>query len=248
MTQLRLGAAAAALVLLGAPAQAVPTFDNFGTLFAATFGGSGIPNDAVAITDVTVGGDTILLGLTAHQRFVGPNLANDGAGIFTAPAGFATPPASSLGGALWNFGYYIEAGSALALSDYQIDIFYDFDPGADTPLSEMGRIDVTAFLVANNAGGLKGLVLEGSENLAFGFLSAGIPGLVIPPLFPSFDPFAEGEYSFAITVATETEIDRVGIKVNVVGETSTVVPVPAALPLLGLGLAALAFAGRRRAA
>src|SRR5690606_38683109 len=44
-------ATVAVLTMSGAAqaAPVVPTFDTFGTLMEATFGGSGIPNDAVAI-------------------------------------------------------------------------------------------------------------------------------------------------------------------------------------------------------
>ena len=75
------GAAALLMAATFAHAAAIaPTFTTFGTLVGATFGGSGIPNTAVAIAST----DGLTLGLTAHQRFTGPNLANDSAGTFTA--------------------------------------------------------------------------------------------------------------------------------------------------------------------
>ena len=64
-------------------APILPTFGTFGPLAGATFSGTGIPNNPVAIT--TVGGLT--LGMAASQRFVGPNLGNNGAGTYNAPAG-----------------------------------------------------------------------------------------------------------------------------------------------------------------
>lgn len=65
----------------------VPTYTKFGSLQTATFGGTGIPNDAVAISEVSSGGFNVVLGLTAHQRYDNPPLGNDGAGRFTAVAG-----------------------------------------------------------------------------------------------------------------------------------------------------------------
>ncbi len=65
----------AGTLLGGVNAEAAPispTFDTFGTLSGATFGGTGIPNNAVAITRITSGGYNITLGLTAHGRFFNP--------------------------------------------------------------------------------------------------------------------------------------------------------------------------------
>ena len=70
-----------------ARADLTPEFTTFGPLPGATFGGSGIPNDAVAITTIVDGTTTITLGLTAHQRFASPAVTNNGAGVFTAQAG-----------------------------------------------------------------------------------------------------------------------------------------------------------------
>ena len=94
MRRTLLAAGFVALIAYGAgPDQAVPTFDTFGPLPAATFGGSGIPNDSVAIsTHVIDGGPTITLGLTAHQRFFNPPLTNP----------------SALFGAKWNFGWFVD--------------------------------------------------------------------------------------------------------------------------------------------
>lgn len=89
-----------------------PDFDTFGTLTGATFGGSGIANNAVAITTIDGGsGNTFKLGLTAHARFSEPVVTNDGAGTFSAAAGgFSSNPSLSR----WNFAYYVEVvtGSA----------------------------------------------------------------------------------------------------------------------------------------
>ena len=110
-------------ILAAAPATAAPVtpvFTSFGALAAATFGGSGIPNDAVAITQIVDGDNVITLGLTAHQRYFNPPLVNDGAGTFAAGPGsnFGDPgnpggpgPGTALG-ATWNFAFYVDIGAA----------------------------------------------------------------------------------------------------------------------------------------
>ena len=85
--RIHLMAAALPMALLAAPlhAQFTPTGGTFGSLPQATFGGSGIPNNAVQMGH-NVGG--VDLGLTATQRFTSPALTNDGAGTFFATPGF----------------------------------------------------------------------------------------------------------------------------------------------------------------
>ena len=94
-----------ALVVLAAPlvahAQITPT-GSFGSQPTMTFGGTGIPNHAVMVNgnmrDLT-------LGLTAHQRLSGPNLLNNGNGIFYANTG--NPFVSNPTYASWNFGFFV---------------------------------------------------------------------------------------------------------------------------------------------
>src|SRR5215469_8414331 len=83
---------------------------SFGTLSGATFGGTGIPNNAVEITTVNTtpngngASDTITLGLTATPRYQNPALGNNLAGTFSATAGandgLGNPPHSV--GPTWN--------------------------------------------------------------------------------------------------------------------------------------------------
>ncbi len=142
--------AVAACMAVSAAALAAPIsphFDTFGTLSGATFGGSGIPNNAVAIT---FGGDDdhdVTLGLTAHARFFNPTVTNDGAGTFFATPGanygdptFTTTPSTTLG-ATWNFAFYIDVGEESR--DVRIRLLYDFDPGYFTDESNHGVIETT---------------------------------------------------------------------------------------------------------
>ena len=198
-------------------------FDSFANLPGATFGGSGIPTNPTAITRY----NSLTLGLSATQRFVGPNLGNDGAGTFFANAGVAgTPPRAT-----WNFNFYVnDSAQTLAANGLTYQLLYDFNPGVGTDSSEMGVLSFS---------GTNANTIQGSENLTFNYLTLG-------PNAPdgSFNPFATGQYSFAlIAFDGGREVARSAIKVNV-GE----VPEPGIFALLGLGMTGLMVARRRKQA
>ncbi len=241
--------AAAAAVLTPGLAFAAPVFDYFGSLSEATFGGTDIPNDEVSVAQqFSFLGDPgeITIALSATQRFFNPALTNDGLGTYFAGAGsnFGGPGSTSTTeGSLWNFNYFIRVESLTAatvkLSDYQIDLYYDFDPATNdlNDLTGMGKIDITAGLLGAAS---TSTLEEGSQNLLFGFLETGVPGLVTPPTsVTSFDPNALGEYTFAITVS------KAGFPVESVAMDVQVVPVPAAAWLFGSALGLLAWVRRR---
>jgi hypothetical protein len=252
----RMLAAAAALMGAASMAQATPvdpTFDSFGALPGATWGGTGIDNSSVAITVFEVGAeDSVTLGLSAHARYDG-TLTNDGAGTFRAQGGLDTPPGAPNPGALWNFNFYAGASEGVRLDDYQIDLYYDFDPAENTARADLGRWDLTALLAAIEAdpeSGISdippGFVLQTSQNLAFSFLSdpvsAGLGSLITPPS-ASFDPFAGGEYAFELVLAD----GHGGEATSAMLVEVEAVPLPAAAPLTLLGVGAIAWLGRRRA-
>ncbi len=227
-----------ALQLGASSASALPIYDYFGPLSDATFGGTGIPNDEVAVASQFVDGTNLItVALSATQRYSNPPLTNDGLGTYFATPGsnFGGAGESTTAGALWNWNYFIRIESTIGgsplLTDYQIDLYYDFDTGLDTPLGSLGRIDVTASLLANAPGAT---LVEDSQNLLFGFLAADFPPFVDAPA-GAFDPNALGEYNFAI------QVSRSGFGIETVAMDVQVVPEPGT----GLGLAALARSPRR---
>ncbi|MEO1584673.1 MAG: hypothetical protein AAFR96_08890 [Planctomycetota bacterium] len=231
----------AGLVAFGAVAD--PVFDEFGPLPQATFGGQGIPNDEVAASTQFVDGEnTLTIALSATQRFSNPALGNDGAGTYFATPGsnFGGGGESGTLGALWNFNFYldVEGPGSPALTDYQIDFFYDFDPGADTPLGSLGQSNVTAGIFADPMIANDTDLLEGSQNALFGFLALDFPGLQTAPAIGSFDPNALGEYSFLLQVSRADGFALESVAIDVV-----VVPVPASAGLL---VAGGVLAARRR--
>jgi len=122
-----------------------PTFTTFGTLSAATFGGTGIPNNAVAYTNF----QGITIGLTAHQRFSQPALTNNGAGVFQAQTGAFDNLGDNL--ARWNFGFYIGGANA---AQYVYTLFVDYLSAADNNFSTY-----TSFTLP--------MPMQGSQNLGF---------------------------------------------------------------------------------
>ena len=202
-------------------------------------GGTGIPNDAVAIS--SQGG--VILGLSATERFSNAPVTNDGAGTFFAGAGsnFGNPlnPAdmsqSSNLGATWNFSFFLDLGNTVGSDFTTLTLQYDFDPSAGT---DFGVID---FRLSPDTSGLS--LIEGSQNMLFGFLSSAAAIPVIIPPFTSFDPNAGGIYSFVLTANGGGLSSPVVASIDVVVEA---VPEPGALALIGAGLWGLALTRRRR--
>src|SRR6056297_2251906 len=227
-------------------APVTPNFQTFGDLNVpaqadVTFGGDGIPTDPSAFTNLQGNnGDTLTLGITAHQRFANPPLGNDGAGTFTAQAGANDGTPGNPGTqSTWNFAWFAElvpgAGSTSTLSDYEVTLFYDLDPGVGTDRNDLGTWDIGETATADPD--ISETLFQSSQNATFGFLATDFPGFSSAPSFTAFDPFAAGEYSFAL----RSTLGEVAINVNV-----NPIPLPAAGWLLLTAVGGLGLAARRR--
>ncbi len=212
----------AAFMLLAMPFQAMaitvtPQSGSFGTLAGATFGGSGIPNNAVAITNFTqVGGGTLTLGLTAHQRYSNPPLTNNNAGTFGAyPGNDAANGQPNY--ATWNVGFYVSGiGSGQTTS-----LYYDANPAAGNDVA--------------NSISLGNLNYQDSWNMGMGFLGGA-----------AFPESSNGIYAFALVTsdAQGLEVARSAILVNVGAAGATVSEGGSTALLLG-GVIGLLAIGRR---
>jgi hypothetical protein len=243
----------AASLLMAAAASATPVYTSFGSLPGADFGGTGIPNDAVAKTEVFVNGtDKITIALTAHGRYHNPPVTHNGAGVFFAGpgqnCGIATDPVGCPNpnqGALWNIGFYISVeGPGADFSDYEFTLYYDFDPASGTFIQDLGTVNINNFLIGLGGDPATTTLMQGSQNLLFSGFSTAIPNVVDTPTFGPFDPNALGEYNFFLAFQKKL----VPAFAGVVGIDVQVVPVPAAVWMLGSALGLLAWVRRRAAA
>lgn len=247
MKQLKTIAAVAMLAAVPGIGSAFTVYDTFGPFPDATWGGGGIPNDAVAAAKTIIDGDTtIRIAMNATGRYSNPQLSNNGAGVFYASpgqnCGTPTDPAgcpSGVQGALWNVNYFIEIDSASGkkLTDYQIDLWYDFDPAGPNGVGVLptGRVNVTNGLFATTP---NATLVEGSENLLFSYLATGVPGVITAP-GGTFNPNALGNYQFAITVTNGFfPIEAIAMEVQVI-------PVPAAVWLFGSAMGLMGLVRRR---
>lgn len=212
-----------------------PTYTTFGTLSSATFGGSGIPNNAVAISQVVSGSYNITLGLTAHQRYSNPAVGNDGAGTFYAIAGGDVLNGDP-GYARWNIGLYVDFNpnlSTFSPNGYSVRLYYDLNPAVGN--------DVATYLTLE----------PGLYDFNFNFDNQNSYNLGMSIFNSGFNPNALGEYSFALAVLKDgVEIGRSAIEVNV-SATGTVptTSVPdggSSVMILGMALSALGFVARRK--
>lgn len=214
----------------------LPSYDNFGALPAANFGGSGIPNHSVAIDTVVDGNRTITLGLTATQRYSNPAVTNDGNGTFFAAAGgdIYSGSNSDADYARWNLGLYIDFAPNIAWlssNPYTLSLLFDKDPASGNSVTSSYQLTPLLLnpLFSND--------VQVSWNLGMqSFFGAG------------FDPDVDGEYSFALLLSKNgTELGRSAINVVVGNPPSAQVPDTGSVAiLLGAALTTLGLVRRVR--
>lgn len=212
-----------------------PTYDTFGALPAATFGGSGIPNTSVAISTVVLPSGfltpsrTVTLGLAAHGRYGNSVVTNNGAGTFYAEAGSDVLNSSY---AKWNLDFYIDFNPNIGWPNtYSLKLYFDKDPAFGNTVSTSMPLYVGGAVEAQDSWNL------GMSSYNFPFYSSA-----------GFDPTAEGEYSFALVLSKgSTELERTAINVVVSAPPPANVPDSgSAALLLGTALCALGFVRRTR--
>lgn len=197
-----------------------------------TFGGAGIPGPVMQaqVFVQPTGALGPLLTLGASPRYDNAPLTTDGKGTYFAQAGAdaCTPLANAScprpGYARWNFNFAV-TGENRDL--YTYTLFYSLTP--------LGSSAIPA---------LSGPVLspwQGSLNLGMAFLDQDGAGGV------SFSPDAAGTYKFSL-IATPTMNDLPPTEVAIAVVTTSTVPEPGTVALVGAGMVLLLGVGRRRRA
>jgi hypothetical protein len=194
-----------------------PSGTSLTTLSAATFGGTGIPNDAVEVTTLTTANQNqITLGLTATPRYNNPSLGNDNAGTFFATPGAndgLTSPGHSIAGT-WNFDFYINLTDTSG-TGYGFKLIAEDNTTGSTTVYDFGTFNAST-------------TKQDSQNIAWW----------------GFDPNATDVYGFDLEALNGDGVVLGSTAINV--DVATVPDGSNTVLLLGLGFAGLVVFGYRQ--
>ena len=229
----------------------VPSYATFGPFNGtsnnpATYGGVGIPTDPSAVRTFSQdNGNLITLALTAYQRSCSPPLSGKANGKFKATPGknavdCAVPAVPEA--ATFDFGYYLDLGTAKFNDLVGAELFYDLDPAIGNDVSTYGRINLKKKQDLNQSFS----IFQGFSNLDFDELNASSDKLGITAPDAAFNRDLSGEYGLLLRVTTEGATHDVSILVNVAAAAVTDIPEPGTWALVGLALVGMGALRRRK--
>lgn len=210
--------------------------------------GSGNANGSFAVDTQ----NDVELGLRAKQRFPADNIfPNGGTTTYTFEPGNG-PGNADLNRPLWNFEWSVntnvDGGGGASLADYSYLLSIDTDPSVGTSYVTLDPVNV---LYSDNSIGTNSTANGAGEEATTAPEYAALidennvaqNSWAINWFVPGFDPNASGLYNFMLEAFDKDGSSLAKTEMNV---QISAVPLPAAFPLYGAGLAALGFMAWRR--
>jgi hypothetical protein len=183
----------------------------------AYFIAHGLVGVQFSTTAASTGGGFVAMG--AHPYTSGVTMPNDGVNQFDAPSGLTTPTRAA-----WSFDFAYNVGSCSTCN-----VFLDIDIDASSGINYQ-TIQLFDGTTAIGDGALAGGGRGDSWNMKFNFINGG-----------AFDAGANSNTNFQIRMVDATGATIAGSNIDVN------VPEPGSLALVGVALAGVGFARRRKA-